>query len=199
MMYHGTLTKIYGLDIAIEAFSLARKEMPGAEMWILGDGPEQIALEKLAQERGLSSQVKLLGFLQPAEVPSWLSKCDVGVLPIRRDKFLEFASPNKLSEYIINGKPVIVSRLKAIRYYFGEDALAYFEPNDPADLARQMIRIYRDKGLGVRLAARAKAEYAPLRWEIMKQRYLNLIEEMIGPAKRVQEPSPVAEITISQR
>ena len=86
-------------------------------------------------------------------MPHWLSKCDVGVLPIRRDQFLEHASPNKLSEYIIKGKPVIISRLKAIRYYFGEDALAYFEPNDPVSLAQQMIRVYRDKGLRARLAA----------------------------------------------
>ena len=40
MMYHGTLTNIYGLDIAIEAFSRAHHEMPGAELWILGSGPE---------------------------------------------------------------------------------------------------------------------------------------------------------------
>src|SRR4051812_14298936 len=41
MMYHGTLTSIYGLDIAIEAFALAHQDMPGAELWILGSGTEQ--------------------------------------------------------------------------------------------------------------------------------------------------------------
>ena len=46
MMYHGTLTKIYGLDIAIEAFSIAHKEMSGAELWILGGGPEAVMLKK---------------------------------------------------------------------------------------------------------------------------------------------------------
>ena len=46
MMYHGTLTYIYGLDIAIEAFALAHREMPGAELWILGAGPEKGALTK---------------------------------------------------------------------------------------------------------------------------------------------------------
>ena len=32
MVYHGTLTRIYGLDIAIEAFALAHADMPGAEL-----------------------------------------------------------------------------------------------------------------------------------------------------------------------
>src|SRR5438034_7745794 len=60
MMYHGTLTSIYGLASAIEAFGVAHREMPGAEFWILGDGPEKSSLERLARERGLTATVKLL-------------------------------------------------------------------------------------------------------------------------------------------
>ena len=183
MMYHGTLTKLYGLDIAIEAFALAHKEMPGAEMWILGSGPEKVNLEDLARERGMASKVKLVGQVAPSEIPGWLRRCDIGILPIRRDVFLEFASPNKLPEFIVMGKAVIVSRLKAIRHYFSDDALAYFEPNDPADLAKQMVRVFRDPGLRAQLSARAKEEYAPIRWDVMKQRYLRLIESSIGPGR----------------
>src|SRR5262245_19057605 len=55
MMYHGTLTRIYGLDLAVEAFALAQHDMPGAELWILGDGPEKAALERQAEAAGLGS------------------------------------------------------------------------------------------------------------------------------------------------
>ncbi len=182
MMYHGTLTHIYGLDIAIEAFALAYKEMPGAELWILGFGPEAGALTDLARERGVASKVRLVGLVESTEIPTWLSQCDVGILPIRRDVFLDFAFPNKLPEFIIMGKTVLISRLKAIRHYFSEDALAYFEPNDPADLSKQMVCMYRDPQLRARLASRAKDEYAPIRWDLMKQRYLRLIEDLVGAA-----------------
>jgi glycosyltransferase involved in cell wall biosynthesis len=195
MMYHGTLTRLYGLDIAIEAFALAQKEMPNAEFWILGIGPEMGALTKLVQERNLTSKVKLVGLVAPTEIHAWLSRCDVGILPLPRDIFLEFASPNKLPEYIVVGKPVIISRLKAVRYYFSENALAYCEPNNPADLAKQMVRLYRDRPLRGRLAARAKEEYAPIRWNVMKQRYLRLIENMVGPAHDRMEASRVAHAT----
>jgi glycosyltransferase involved in cell wall biosynthesis len=181
MMYHGTLTKLYGLDIAIEAFAIAHETMPGAELWILGGGPESPMLKSLADERGLGDKVKLIGMVPPADIPAWLDKSSVGLLPIRRDVFLEFASPNKLPEYIIMGKAVVVSRLKAIRHYFSENGLAFCEPNDPGDLAKQMIRLYSDKGLRDRLAAIAREEYAPIRWEVMKKRYLNLIEELTEP------------------
>jgi len=94
MMYHGTLTPIYGLDLAFEAFAIAREEMRGAELWILGDGPERPALERLAERLGIAAHVKLLGQVPPSEIPSWLSRCHAGLLPMRRDVFLDFAFPN---------------------------------------------------------------------------------------------------------
>jgi len=198
MMYHGTLTKIYGLDIAIEAFGRANQDMPGAELWILGSGPEAAALARLAEQLGLSSKVKLLGQVSLVEIPAWLNQCTIGVLPIRRDVFLDFAFPNKLPEFIITGKAVIVSRLKAIRHYFSEEALAYFEPNCPADLAKQMVRLYRDSGLRDRLTFQATKEYAAIRWDPMKQRYLALMEEMINPqgrkAERPHAPQSTAQV-----
>ena len=179
MIYHGTLTRIYGLDIALEAFALAQQDMPGAELWILGDGPEAAPLRALAQQRGLDSKVRLIGMVSPSEIPAWLEKSDAGILPIRRDVFLEYASPNKLAEFIIMGKAVVISRLRATQHYFSENALAYFEPNDTADLAKQMIRIYRDKELRNRMAAQARKEYAPICWDIMKQRYLVLMDRLV--------------------
>ena len=195
MMYHGTLTRIYGLEIAIEAFSMAQAEMPGAEFWILGGPPgrERGELECLARERGLASKVKLVGLVPSGDIPAWLNKCDAGILPLRRDVFLDFAFPNKLPEFIIMGKPVLMSSLKSIRHYFSDKALAYFEPNNPADLAKQMVRLYQDRRLCARLAARAKEEYAPMRWDLMKQRYLKLVEDAAQHGRQdAERPKPLS-------
>lgn len=178
MIYHGTLTPIYGLDIAIEAFAIAHKQMPEAEIWILGSGTEAGALTRLADQHGLASKVRMIGQVPASEIPDWLSKADVGILPIRRDVFLDFAFPNKLPEFVIAGRPVLVSRLKTIRHYFTEDALAFFEPNDPSDLAKQMLALYRDQRRRARLVVNARQEYAPIRWDLMKQRYLELVDRL---------------------
>lgn len=180
MMYHGTLTNIYGLDIAIEAFALAHAEMPGAEMWILGSGPQKSMLNELAEARGLGSKVRLVGHVSPSEIPSWLSQCDVGILPIRQDIFLDYAFPNKLPEFVTSGKAVLVSRLKTIRYYFSESALAYFEPNQPSDMAVQMVRLYQSPPLREEFRLKAKQEYEPIRWALMRQRYVDLIDKLVG-------------------
>jgi len=180
IMYHGTLTPVYGLDLAVEAFSLALKNMPEAELWILGSGGEECLLTELAKKRGVRSKVRLLGRVPFPDIPVWLCKCDAGILPMRRDVFLDFAFPNKLPEFIVMGKPVLISRLKTIAHYFSEQALAYFEPNDAADLARQMVHLCHDRDWRTRLAAKAKEEYIPLRWDIMKRRYTDLIEQTVG-------------------
>jgi glycosyltransferase involved in cell wall biosynthesis len=199
MMYHGTLTHVYGLDIAVQAFAVAHREMPGAEFWILGSGPEKGPLENLAQQLGIASKVKLIGQVLPGEIPAWLEKCEVGILPIRRDVFLEYASPNKLPEFIIMGKAVIISRLKAIQFYFSDNALGYFEPNSPEDLARQMVRFYVDSGLRARLAAKASQEYAPICWDVMKQRYLSMMDDMFGTGLgTVKEPRVPETASISR-
>src|SRR3954468_16230160 len=104
-------------------------------------------------------------------MPRLLAQFGAGVLGTRRDVFLDYSFSNKLSEYIIMDKAVISSRLQAIRHYFSEEALAFFEPNNPAELAKQMVRVCNDKDLRTRLVNKANEEYLPIRWEIMKSRY----------------------------
>jgi glycosyltransferase involved in cell wall biosynthesis len=198
MMYHGTVTHIYGLDIAIQAFGKVHQEMPGAEFWILGTGTEMRSLVSLTEQLGLTSKVRFLGLVRPQEIPSWMKRCDVGVLATRQDIFLDLSFSGKLSEYIIMGKAVIASRLKTIRYYFAEDALGYFEPHNPSELASQMISLYRDPARRHQMAERALQEYAPIRWKVMKDRYLQLMADATGapsasPQKGATAPSGVEE------
>jgi glycosyltransferase involved in cell wall biosynthesis len=180
MIYHGTLTKVYGLDIAVDAFGLVHSEMPDAEFVIVGGGPELEPLRAQAHRLGISDKVRLVGQVPPSEIPGWLRRATIGVLPIRQDVFLDHAFPNKLPEFIISGITVLVSRLRAIRYYFSDEALAYAEPNSPSDLSLQMLRLYRDPQLCDRLQQQARREYTPVRWDVMKGRYLTVIEQLTG-------------------
>lgn len=196
MMYHGTLTPIYGVDLAIEAFARVRARMPGAELWILGSRSEESGLPELVRTLGLEGIVTFQGLVHPDEIPRWLQRCDVGVLPTRHDVFLQYSFSNKLAELIVVGKPVIAARLKTVRHYFGPEALAYFEPGDIDDLSRQMLRLYADPELRTRLAARAKQELAPIRWEIMRRRYVNFVDGLVGNTPEANgEPAELAAAT----
>src|SRR5207247_8336839 len=85
----------------------------------------------------------------PDEIPRWLKQCDTGVLATRQDAFLDLSFSGKLSEYIIMKRAVICARLKTIRHYFSEEALAFFEPNNPSDLAQQMLRMAEDTNVRI--------------------------------------------------
>ena len=189
MMYHGTLTHIYGLDLAINAFAQAHREMPDSEFWILGGGPEKNSLMELSTKLGVADKVKFLGNVLPQQIPAFLKLCNVGVLATRQDVFLDLSFSNKLSEYIIMGKPIISSGLKTIRHYFAEDALAFFEPNSSAALASQMVRVYKNPDLRRQLAEKASQAYLPINWAVMKQRYLNSVAELIGETAGVRSAS----------
>jgi hypothetical protein len=65
-----------------------------------------------------------------------------------------------------------------VRHYFSENALAYFEPNSPASIAQQMMRLYSDAQLRINLAWQARQAYEPIRWSIMRDRYLELIDRL---------------------
>ena len=177
-MYHGTLTKFYGLDIAIRAFAIAARQMPSANFWILGEGSERSNLEQLSKDLDINEKVKFLGVHPQQDMVEWLSRCDVGVLPTRQDVFSDLSFSNKLPEYIVMKKPVIVSRLKTIRYYFSDEALAFFEPHNEEDLAQQMIHIYNIPELRQSLVSKASMEYQAINWKVMQQRYLSLIDRI---------------------
>ena len=51
-------------------------------------------------------------------------------------------------------------------------------PTDVEDLASQMVRLYRDPTLRAALACRASEEYAPITWDVMKARYLQLMDTL---------------------
>ena len=52
--------------------------------------------------------------------------------------------PVKMLEYIALGIPVIAPRLKTIEYYFTDDMVAFFEPEDIDSLANAIYTLYRD-------------------------------------------------------
>jgi glycosyltransferase involved in cell wall biosynthesis len=179
--YHGTLTRLYGLDVAIAAFARAQPRMPGAHFWIVGDGPERAKLEDRARSLGVDAFVRFTGTVPREEVDGWIGAGDAGVLPTRKDLYTELSFSNKLCEYVALGKPVIAARLDTTRRFFSEDALTYFEPENPDDLARAMTELYTDAALRARRSRRAAEEYVPIRWDVMRERYLALVARLCGP------------------
>ena len=81
-----TLAPKYGIDTLLQAFALARGRLPPqAELLIVGDGPERDALAALARQLGVQGQLRWVGAVEHAQVPSWLQQMDLYVAASRDD------------------------------------------------------------------------------------------------------------------
>lgn len=92
----GRLEPRKGVDVALRALA----ETPGAELSIVGDGPERSAIERLTSELGLRERVEFLGYV--TDVDRVVAQCHA-VLSASRKEGLGLA----LLEGMALGRPAI--------------------------------------------------------------------------------------------
>lgn len=81
LVFLGRLVGWKGVDIALDVFADLRKQMPSAELWIIGDGPELARLQRQAKALGLCGSVIFHGWVARKECPRLLAQCDVFLYP----------------------------------------------------------------------------------------------------------------------
>lgn len=179
LIYHGTVTRRYGLDLAIRAVAIVRDEIPDVRLTIIGRGDDMEALRALRRELGVQDVVELRDELVLAEdLPPLLAAADVGLAPYRDDVFTDGLLPTKLMEYAVMGLPCIAGRTTAIEAEFGDTFVAFFRPGDADDLARRIRELHRDPGLRARLAAGTERFTARANWAEVGARYVELVERL---------------------
>lgn len=178
LMYHGTLTPLYGLEIAVQAVARLKAQIPNLKFRIFGSEEEAGDLKKLAAELGVCRNVIFMGRLPREEMPQYINQADIGVLPTIRDEFIDLSFSNKLAEYICMKTPVVATRLKSTLEYFPEDDISYFESRDVNGLASRIYELYANPGERLLQAEKAFQHYQKIRWPVMKKRYIELIDSL---------------------
>jgi D-inositol-3-phosphate glycosyltransferase len=141
-----------GVDVAIRALP----DVPGAQLVVLGEGPQRAELERLARELGV--QVYLPG--RVPDVAAWLRRADLLVHPVRWEGF-----GLALLEAMLASLAVVATRVSSIPEIVsdGETGLLV-PPDDPSALAAALNRVLADPaGYGDRGRARARAEFSVAR------------------------------------
>lgn len=175
---HGSILERYGLHIAVEAAHLARDRIPGLKMQIVGEGEYLEEVKALCERLQAGDVVEFLPFRPVEELPALISAAHVGLVPILRDIYTDLMHANKMFEYIAMRRPVVISRVNAVKEYFGEEELRFCDAGDARQLADQLVALYQDPLLRKTLADQAYQRYQSLRWDAQKQIYLNLIREL---------------------
>ena len=145
MVFHGTISKRLGVDLIIEAVPKLVREIPGFELHIYGDGDDAREIVHLSRSLDVSNYLHFHGGVPWDRLPEELKTMDVGIVANRRNVATELMLPSKLIDYVTLDIPAIVPRLKAIQYYFSEDMVSYFDPENVDSMVEAIVGLYKDK------------------------------------------------------
>jgi glycosyltransferase involved in cell wall biosynthesis len=182
MITHGSLLKRYGIQTLIEAMPRLRDEIPDVKLWVVGDGEYRQELEDLTMQLGVSDVVEFTGWVKHEEVSRYIDRCQIGVVPMLYNQL-----PNKLFEYIAMGKPVVVGDVPSIRMAFGPETVRYYQAGNADHLADGVLEVYRDRPAAQAMAARAQRVYQHYSWDVMKDVYVCIHEDVLPGGERRTE------------
>jgi phosphatidyl-myo-inositol dimannoside synthase len=140
----------------IAAWNAVRERLPGAELWIAGEGDLRLPLEREAQGRGLAGSVRFLGTVSDAEKDELLRRCRCLAMPSTGEGFgLVYV------EAMRAGRPCLVSTLDAGQEVVNppEAGLAV-DPRRSEDVAAALARLLTEGPEWQQWSDAARARYA---------------------------------------
>ena len=112
---------------------------------VLGDGPEETELRRLAETEGADKRVKFLGFIAKKDLPAYLKISDVFVRPSLSEGF-----GNSFVEAMAAGLPVVATPVGGIVDFLFDPAEGldkatgkFCRPHDPESIA-EAVRWFRE-------------------------------------------------------
>ena len=159
----------------IAAMNVMRELRPDllAQLWIVGEGPERISIERAVHAFGLQDRVKMVGHVR--DVRPYYRMADVLAI-----SSVSEGSPNVLLEAMAAGVPIAATCVGGIPEIVADRKTALLvEPGKPHDMAAAVSLLLSDSKLAENLVSNAreqvKSRYSP---QSRTQFLLNLYEQI---------------------
>lgn len=149
----GALTQEKGHRTLLDALPLLLRQVPGATVALVGDGPEGAALERQARALGIAHRVRFLG-RQESALP-FIRAAQVLAQPSDRE-----ALGTAVLEAMALGIPVVAASSGGLVELLGNGAGLLVPPGDAAALATALARALTDPLLRGAVAHEARARVA---------------------------------------
>ncbi len=174
-LYAGRINAQKGLDQLLALADL-RPDVLFLLVGSEGEGP----IERQAAGR---SNVRVMPWAKPAELPAWLQAADVLLLPASRaplERFRHCVLPMKLFAYLAAGRPILAPESPDTAELLepGETALLV-PPDDPEAAAAALDRLLRDRALAERLGDNARRLSADLGWDRRAEKISAFLQERL--------------------
>lgn len=162
-----------GFDTLLRAFA----QVPGAYLWIAGEGPERVALEALAQELGVADRLRLLGWRNDA--PALHAAADLFVCPSRHEPL-----GNVVIEAWAQGSPVVAAASQGPCELITPGVTGLLTPvDDVAAMAHTLNAALADRATLAAMAEAGRAAYqAQFTEAAVVARYQDFFRRLAAPA-----------------
>lgn len=186
LVYAGSITALRGLYEMIELVRRLRPSFPDLLLRLVGpvgSPAEKARAEELITQHDLGNHVQFSGLVSHLEVHRHLLDADVGLALLHPDPNYVNSLPTKMFEYMMMGRPVVVSNFPMWAQIVGEAGCG-FAP-DPLDLdaveavLRQLLadaELRREMGRRGRVAVLEKYS-----WEKEGERLVAFYRELLKP------------------
>jgi glycosyltransferase involved in cell wall biosynthesis len=179
LVYHGTLAKRLGIDLTIRAVARLLDKIPGLEFHIVGNGDDKREFIELSRNLGIDDRVNFANNINLSELMTTLNDMDLGIISNRENIATELMLPVKMLEYIALDIPVIAPRLKAIQYYFTEEMVGYYEPENVESLADVIFESFKNERLRNQRVIKARRFLDEYGWDKHKFDFINLYDTVL--------------------
>jgi glycosyltransferase involved in cell wall biosynthesis len=177
-VYAGTVDAERDLATLLRAADELRRTVPTSVV-IYGKGPPEYRayLEGLVDGLNLGGHVTFGGTIPRERVLSHLNPATVGFVTYVRNPITEVGLPNKVFEFVVLDKPLVLPDLRAMRRAF-EGAALFYDPGNAADLAAK-IRLASEGGAEIdAMRRRAQLVYEAAKWDVQTRRLAAAYEAM---------------------
>ena len=191
MMARMSVSKDYAL--LLQAAARLRSRSLNIQFFLIGDGPQRLALESLTRTMGLTGQVNFLG--ERRDLGNVLAQLDISVLASSSE-----SSPNAITESMAAGLPVVASRVGGIPELVSHGQNGFLIPcDDDVALAASIEYLAENPKLCAWLGRNAhQFAYQNFRLEDVCNLYEQLYEKLLDQRKPANNPLfPVNPLTES--
>jgi glycosyltransferase involved in cell wall biosynthesis len=178
LVFSGILVGDRGVEVAIAGLRRLRSRQPRPALVVIGEGPARARFEAVARAEGVEDDVAFVGWVEHDELPAWLRRADVGLLPFHACTHIDTTLANKLFDYMALGLPVLASDARPmVRVLAETQAGLVFRAGDADDFARQAAALLDDPARRRALGENGrKSVIETYHWERDAERLLAAVE-----------------------
>lgn len=177
IVYFGQVNPERGLCTILRTMSLLQQQLPMVVCYVVG---QVNGLSTCGFER-LPPNVVFTGRLPQQEAYGYLKSADVGWIPLEESRYNQLGVPNKLSDYLLAGLPIVASdvgRVGAIVKLHACGLVA--EPGNAEAHASALLSLIRNQPLRQSLAENSrKAGSRHFNWESEKEILVGFYEHLL--------------------